>query len=123
MRRKALAVDPSGELAVGMGSARTGYTRNCMWHIEPRQPEFTREERRFLSRAGRAHVPADQLIERVLAIVGTARPARGRQAFLAGRLVEQRLFSDPGEALAFAEAFYQLAKAGHDFRKLTWDWE
>ncbi|HWE63887.1 MAG TPA: hypothetical protein VHB98_19410 [Chloroflexota bacterium] len=94
-----------------------------MWHLEPTEPEFSREERRFLSRAGRANVPADVLLERVLAIVGDARPARGRQSFLARQLVEQRLFSSYDEAFEFADSYYALAKAGQDFTKLTWDWE
>lgn len=94
-----------------------------MWHREPTIPEFSREERRFLSRAGRANVPADVLVERVRAIIGPDRPTRGRQSFLAKQLVEQRLFSDLDDALAFAESYYALAKAGHDFTKLTWDWE
>lgn len=94
-----------------------------MWHLELNEPHFSREERKFLTRASRANVPADVLIERVEAIVGTERPTRGRQAFLAGQLAEQRLFSDLDDALAFADSYYVLAKAGHDFTKLTWDWE
>jgi hypothetical protein len=94
-----------------------------MWHIEPTTPEFSREERRFLSRAGRANVPADVLVEHVLQIIGPERPTRGRQAFLAKQLVERRLFADYDDALAFADSYYALAKAGHDFTKLTWDWE
>ena len=76
-----------------------------------------------MSRAGRAHVPADVLLERVAAIVGAERPTRGRQTFLARQLYEQRLFAEYEDALAFAESYYALAKAGQDFTMLTWDWE
>lgn len=94
-----------------------------MWHIEVTEPAFSRQQRKFLSCAGRAHVPADVLLERVLAITGADPPARGRQAFLAKALLDQRLFASYEEAFAFADAYYTLAKAGQDFTKLTWDWE
>lgn len=94
-----------------------------MWLHDAGVPPFSREERKFLSRAGRANVPADVLLERVEAIVGPERPTRGRQRFLAGKLVEARLFSDFDEALAFAESYYTLAKAGPINRYLVWDWE
>jgi hypothetical protein len=94
-----------------------------MWHIEPTEPQFSRAERKFLSHAGRATVPADVLLERVYALVGTERPSRGRQAYLAAHLLEQGLFLTLEEASAFADSFYALAKEGKDFQKLTWDWE
>lgn len=94
-----------------------------MWEQDAGPPAFNRAQRRFLSRAGRAHVPADVLLERVAAIIGTEHPTRGRQTFLARQLHAQRLFSEYEEALAFAESYYALAKAGQDFTLLTWDWE
>jgi hypothetical protein len=94
-----------------------------MWQSELGEQPFSREERRFLSRAGRANVSLDALMERVEAIVGPDKPTRGRQSFLATRLVEERLFSDREEALAFAEAYYALAKQGRISTHLLWDWE
>lgn len=94
-----------------------------MWLHEAGVPSFTREERKFLARAGRALVPIDVLIERVEAIVGPERPLRGRQRFLAKKLLEQALFATLEEALAFAESYYTLAKAGAISQHLLWDWE
>ena len=94
-----------------------------MWQQDLVEQPFTREERRFLTCAGRAHVPIDVLMEKVEAIVGPERPARGRQSFLATRLIEDRLFTDREEALAFADAYYLLAKQGRISAHLLWDWE
>jgi len=84
---------------------------------------FSREERKFLLRAGRANVPVDILVERVETIVGPEQPTRGRQAYLTGMLLEQRLFNDEEEARAFAESYYVLAKLGPISKRLVWDWE
>jgi hypothetical protein len=94
-----------------------------MWSGEPPVSAFSREERRFLSRAGRANVPVDILVERVEAIVGPERPTRGRQAFLTRQLLEQHLFQDEEEARAFADSYYALVKAGPLSKYLLWDWE
>ena len=94
-----------------------------MWSGEQPISPFSREERKFLSRAGRANVPIDILVERVEAIVGTERPTRGRQAFLTHKLLEQRLFHDEEEARAFANSYYALVKAGPIAKHLLWDWE
>jgi hypothetical protein len=94
-----------------------------VWLHELGEQPFTREERRFLARAGRANVPIDVLVEKVEAIVGPERPTRGRQSFLATRLVEERLFNDHEEALAFADSYYLLAKQGRISKHLLWDWE
>jgi hypothetical protein len=94
-----------------------------VWLHEAGVPSFTREERKFLSRAGRARVPIDTLVERVEAIIGTERPTRGRQRYLAGKLMEQQLFATYEEALAFAQSYYTLAKAGAISPHLLWDWE
>ena len=94
-----------------------------MWSDLPPENAFNLEERKFLSRAGRANVPVDVLVEQVEQIVGPDRPTRGRQAFLTRILVEQRLFIDEAEARAFAESYYALAKAGSISKHLVWDWE
>ncbi len=94
-----------------------------MWLHDAGVPPFTREERKFLSRASRANVPADVLVERVERIIGTDQPTRGRQQFLAKHLMEQRLFNDFEEALAFAHSYFALAKAGAISKHLLWDWE
>jgi len=94
-----------------------------MWLHDLGEQPFSREDRKFLARAGRANVAVDVLLDRVRAIVGTERSTRGRQSFLAHTLVEERLFSDLDDALAFAEIYYVLAKAGRDFTYLAWDWE
>lgn len=94
-----------------------------MWSSELRESPFSREERKFLSRAGRANVPVDVLVERVEALLGSDRPTRGRQAFLTRWLLEQRLFSAEEEAHAFADSYYSLAKAGPISKHLLWDWE
>jgi hypothetical protein len=94
-----------------------------MWLHDLGEKPFTREERKFLSRAGRAQVPIDQLLDRVQAIVGPGQPTRGRQTFLAQRLLEERLFTSFDEAYAFAESYYTLAKAGPISTYLLWDWE
>jgi hypothetical protein len=94
-----------------------------MWQHELGEQPFSREERRFLARAGRANVSLDVLMARVEAIVGPDTPTRGRQSFLATRLLEERLFSDRDEALAFADAYYVLAKQGRISTHLLWDWE
>jgi hypothetical protein len=94
-----------------------------MWLHELGERPFTRAERNFLSRAGRANVPLDVLMERVEALVGPEQPVRGRPAFLTKCLLDQRLFSEPEEARAFAESYYELAKAGPISKHLLWDWE
>ncbi|MGH2345950.1 MAG: hypothetical protein ACRDG4_12030 [Chloroflexota bacterium] len=94
-----------------------------MWTDSPPENEFNHEERKFLSRAGRANVPIDILVERVEQIIGPERPTRGRQAFLTRLLLEQRLFSDEAEARAIAESYYSLAKTGSISKHLVWDWE
>jgi hypothetical protein len=94
-----------------------------MWTDDDSDSTFSREERKFLLRAGRANVPVDVLVERVEKIVGPEQPTRGRQAFLTACLLEQRLFSDAEEARAFAESYYVLAKQGPISKHLVWDWE
>jgi hypothetical protein len=94
-----------------------------VWTDDLSENTFTRDERRFLLRAGRANVPVDILVEQVEKIVGPEQPTRGRQAFLTGRLLEARLFNDEDEARAFAESYYVLAKQGPISKHLVWDWE
>jgi hypothetical protein len=94
-----------------------------MWTDDISESTFSREERRFLLRAGRANVSVDALVERVEQIVGPEQPTRGRQAFLTAKLLEQRLFSDEEEARAFAESYYVLVKLGPISKHLLWDWE
>jgi hypothetical protein len=94
-----------------------------MWQHDLGEQPFSREERRFLSRAGRSLVSLDTLMARVEAVAGTEQPSRGRQSYLAGRLMDERLFSSFEEAYAFADSYYALAKAGPISKHLLWDWE
>ncbi|HVA89853.1 MAG TPA: hypothetical protein VNL71_08410 [Chloroflexota bacterium] len=94
-----------------------------MWSGDLPESPFSREERKFLSRAGRANVPVDILVERVEKIVGPEPPARGRQAYLTRQLIAERLFQDEEEARAFADSYYALVKAGPISKHLLWDWE
>ncbi|MDB5059698.1 MAG: hypothetical protein JWO59_3170 [Chloroflexi bacterium] len=106
----------------GQSSVDHGYT-SLMWLHELGEQTFSREERKFLSRAGRANVPVDVLVDRVQAIIGPDQPERGRQTFLAKRLLEEKLFGTFEEAYDFADSFYTLAKAGPLSKHLLWDWE
>ena len=94
-----------------------------MWLHELGEQPFNHEERKFLSRAGRAFVSIEALVDRVQQILGPDRPTRGRQTYLAGRLVEEKLFATFDEAFAFAESYFALAKQGQISRHLLWDWE
>src|SRR6266849_5683327 len=101
---------------------RSGYTE-VMWLHELGEKPFTREERKFLSAAGRSHISIDALVDRVVAILGPETPSRGRQSFLAHKLLDERLFSTFDDAYAFADCYYLLAKQGPISRYLLWDWE
>jgi hypothetical protein len=94
-----------------------------MWLHELGEAPFTHEERRFLSRAGRALVQVATLVELVEAEVGPDRPARGRPKYLATRLLARGLFTTYDEAFAFATSYYTLAKQGPLSLRLLWDWE
>jgi hypothetical protein len=94
-----------------------------MWLHELGEAPFSREERKFLSTAGRSHLSLDALMDRVVAILGTETPSRGRQTFLANKLLEERLFSTFDDAYAFADSYYVLAKQGPISKHLLWDWE
>jgi hypothetical protein len=94
-----------------------------MWLHELGEKPFSREERKFLSSAGRSHVPIDRLVDRVIAIIGPETPTRGRQTYLAQKLFDERLFSTFDDAYAFADSYYVLAKQGPISKYLMWDWE
>lgn len=94
-----------------------------MWLHELGERPFSREERRFLSKAGRSLVSLDALMERVEATVGVERPVRGRQTHLAKLLLAEHLFNSFEEAYDFADSYYVLAKVGPISKHLLWDWE
>jgi hypothetical protein len=94
-----------------------------MWLHELGEKPFNRDERKFLSSAGRSYVAIDILIDRVLAILGPETPVRGRQTFLARMLLDERLFASFDDAYAFADSYFLLAKQGPISKYLLWDWE
>jgi hypothetical protein len=94
-----------------------------MWLHELGEQPFSTAERKFLSCAGRSRIPLDALVDRVMEITGPEQPTRGRQTWLAKRLLEEHLFVSLEEAYAFASTYYDLAKIGPISKHLLWDWE